>query len=749
MFQIFAARMFEQRVLTAYREKVAAERQAKLIEELADEEGRDAQREAKKHRDAQKRREKKQQQKQAKAEDKARKDAERAAEEEAARKLEAEKQEEAKRKREEAKKKKEAERKAAEAEKARKEADRLKRQQDERDKQHAIERKARELKAQKEKAKEDARKKAQEEQEARERESNLKKERKAEADKERRARDDKIKADKAAQKAAHDKVQADKAAQRAADKALQEKASEKLRRDTKRSIPATSVAVPPLLQRNTSTVASPHIPVATPALPKAPTPVRKAGSQQDSKGSSPKTPSVFTNSGRSASPLSSNSQQIPLHAHGKSAKPSGAANLTTNFMSPSLQPSSLHNLPHPPGLPPIGFGPPPGLNGFAPARPPPGFGELPPRNGPGNAMYQNTFPHGGPYPLNTMPLPPPGLSGPPGRAFGEAQMPSQPYTHPPGLGPLTQDAKAVRMPQHGRNISGPSFENNLGQPVQRPAPIGRPGSVKPLEGILANLGLDDSSQHLGSSALLDDEADSLPGSAARGVTVPSNIRGPTSLANFGGFPVPNSQNRIDPFSMQAGNTPGTSWSTPAMPFGNSMSPANTWSQADRNGWPSNAAKMNAPFGNNAASQSRSRINSIRSGVCQLFRTLIANKQLAPDGSLEMSQIHQNLRHVYGNLSLADLMAYCEIEGSDYNGGANFEIQNPESGDHARVFFIQASNAGQDGFGGGFSKVAAPIGEMRSPNQSRASSIPMSNGPIGPPGLLQGLGANMGPNGSSM
>ncbi|PSR79286.1 hypothetical protein BD289DRAFT_334353, partial [Coniella lustricola] len=33
MFQIFAARMFEQRVLQAYREKVARERQAKLMEE--------------------------------------------------------------------------------------------------------------------------------------------------------------------------------------------------------------------------------------------------------------------------------------------------------------------------------------------------------------------------------------------------------------------------------------------------------------------------------------------------------------------------------------------------------------------------------------------------------------------------------------------------------------------------------------------------------------------------------------------
>jgi hydroxylamine reductase (hybrid-cluster protein) len=38
MFQVFAARMFEQRVLNAYREKAAADRAAKLFEELDAEE---------------------------------------------------------------------------------------------------------------------------------------------------------------------------------------------------------------------------------------------------------------------------------------------------------------------------------------------------------------------------------------------------------------------------------------------------------------------------------------------------------------------------------------------------------------------------------------------------------------------------------------------------------------------------------------------------------------------------------------
>jgi len=53
MFQIFAARMFEQRVLQAYREKVAAERQQRLLEELAEEDVRKDQKEAKKAKEAQ------------------------------------------------------------------------------------------------------------------------------------------------------------------------------------------------------------------------------------------------------------------------------------------------------------------------------------------------------------------------------------------------------------------------------------------------------------------------------------------------------------------------------------------------------------------------------------------------------------------------------------------------------------------------------------------------------------------------
>jgi hypothetical protein len=59
MFSIFAARMFEQRVLTAYREKVAQERQLQLLRELEDEDAREKEREAKRLESQKKKKDKK------------------------------------------------------------------------------------------------------------------------------------------------------------------------------------------------------------------------------------------------------------------------------------------------------------------------------------------------------------------------------------------------------------------------------------------------------------------------------------------------------------------------------------------------------------------------------------------------------------------------------------------------------------------------------------------------------------------
>lgn len=59
MFSIFAARMFEQRVLQAYREQVAQERQLQLLRELEDEDKASKEKEAKKQTQNQKKKDKK------------------------------------------------------------------------------------------------------------------------------------------------------------------------------------------------------------------------------------------------------------------------------------------------------------------------------------------------------------------------------------------------------------------------------------------------------------------------------------------------------------------------------------------------------------------------------------------------------------------------------------------------------------------------------------------------------------------
>ena len=128
MFQIFAARTLEQRVLKAYRECVAHERQLELLRELEEEESNEKAREAKRAKENQRKKDRKKQMRQQKEEERLRKEQEKAAEEAAAREADRKRQEELQRKREaerkEAEKKEAARKEAARKEAARKEAER-------------------------------------------------------------------------------------------------------------------------------------------------------------------------------------------------------------------------------------------------------------------------------------------------------------------------------------------------------------------------------------------------------------------------------------------------------------------------------------------------------------------------------------------------------------------------------------------------------------------------------------------------
>ncbi|CAO3600857.1 unnamed protein product [Absidia cylindrospora] len=126
MFQIFAARMFEQRVLAAYREKVAKERQQRLIQELEEEDRQRQERELKKQRDKERKKDKKRQLKQKQEEERLAKEAQCQAEQ-------AKKQAEQQQKLEADRQKREQERRLREEERRHKEEERRRRLKEEKE----------------------------------------------------------------------------------------------------------------------------------------------------------------------------------------------------------------------------------------------------------------------------------------------------------------------------------------------------------------------------------------------------------------------------------------------------------------------------------------------------------------------------------------------------------------------------------------------------------------------------------------
>ena len=510
MFQIFAARMFEQRVLTAYREKVALERQQKLLEEIDDESRVDAQREAKKAKEAQKKKDKKRQQKQAKDEEKAKRDAEKTAEEVAAKAVEEKKAEELRQKKEEQRRKKEAEKKAQEEEKQRKEAEKQRRLREAKEHQAEHERKQREQKENEKKKREEVRKKEREERELREKQAREKKER-----------------DARAKSVVEGKNQNKKDELAAKQSVLIAQSVSK--RPSPANGPSTVGSVTPGLHPplTTSSHASPHLQIATPVVPKAPTPIRqRQQSLQESRNNSPKT-SLPASSSSTTSPGASAGPNGTLTGPGKGALQPILTQQTqsTPYYSPLSAPSG--QISQPPGLssmpsmvanafPSSTFGPPLSpLTQQAPHHP---------------AMYSNQANVGGSQYRNFM-VPngityPPGINGPRQIPQGRGSMMDPPASQISPIGVPSVGSNDVsryglsrdNIPSHthSRNTSA-SFDRSgfetpttpaQAQPIARPAPIKRPSSAAPHHqgGNVprTNTEVDDLSNHLGSSALLDD-----------------------------------------------------------------------------------------------------------------------------------------------------------------------------------------------------------------------------------------------------
>lgn len=665
MFQIFAARMFEQRVLQAYREKVAKERQAKLVEEEEEEARKKEAQKEKKAKEAQRKKEKAAQKKAAAAEEKARKDAEKAAEEEARRQAEAEKAEEARRKAEEKRKKREAQKKAEDDERARKEAEKQRQRQLQLDQ----ERKAREAKEREKKAREEKLQQEKEEREQKEREAKELKE-KHEAEKRQESKPGKSET-KSGQK---QKQQEERAAKKAAALAATPATMTLPKRPAQ---PTANPALPVLPQQAPATTfQSPKPAIATPALPKAPTPIRPRRSSQQDVTSSMPTGSVpeTTSSGHSpvgttTTPGSPGLSAPASHRGSITSHHSASVSQTMSPLQPSMarfppttQPSQLN-------MPGMNF--PPGLHHAAP----PGFGTpmfppVPPGYRPPQGMI------------------PPGLSSPMLSRGFPAQVPPPGFNQsvPDPIGPFSaRGSYDATASGHSRQPSG-GFDSPMlhaAQPIGRPTPIGRPASVVhgqrlpmgiPSAGV--SKGVDDMENHLGSSALLDDSDDVVPilpefGSLPR--------RGYVAPGRPQGFPsLPFGDPGIQPLW-------GTSPIQPSVMNPFVQPPAPPPGFGGPTGWPigSPVPGFSAPI--SRPMPSRQPVSVVRQKLCNICREL-AMQNPSKDGLIPLQVIQDTMKDQIefnplgnGPLTENDILVLCETEGTHVNGGGNFDIHEDGNG----------------------------------------------------------------------
>ncbi|KAL9083613.1 MAG: hypothetical protein Q9159_005684 [Coniocarpon cinnabarinum] len=705
MFQIFAARMFEQRVLGAYREDVSKKKAEQLIAEEEAEKHGDAAREAKKAREAEKKKQKKQAKKQEKAEKEQKKEAERLEAEREAHEAEARRQEELRAKREEQKKKREAEKKAQDEERRRKEEEKRRQQEELRAKQQEKERQARETKAAEKRRKEEERKKQLEEKEAK---ANAARERKAQQEQEQREQEDKAKAE------------AEAAERRRKDEEAQRLVPAQA--DQPKRAPAPAVALPPSLKHRksgTGSQPSPQIKVATPALPKAPTPQQRQPSAAASQ----------TSSAHDLEPSLSLKQSTPPNQPA-SAQPHPPSAGSTRA------PSRQHQQPFPGHMTsPHTIGPPPGMS-FPPQTSFPG---MPAQNvngfppGMGGPSMHHAFGTGrggfqvGPQlnmPIRPGPQQPshfgynvapniPGHGARTGPLFGhDGPSPTSSYNGSKNFGtPATRSAApgAPSIGGHSRQASS-SFESSspadsapAQQPIGRPAPIKRPESTRPerqnrTQSVPQPNNEADADAYLGSSALLGDSEPSQD-AIERRQTAPHLSAVSTSGLTTPGLTTPGL------------TTPGFGpFNSHAQPFARSdagyTSPLTTTASGWSSGW-------GGPSGlSSAASQRHGAPRHVA-----LRRLAVDALSNTPQDDVEISKllsyINNNRPRTEPLAQMNELQVILETEVDSQNGGQNFEIKS--AGNTLRVG-LQRDLRAVGGVRGG--AIGAEIGSPL-PNSGRA------------------------------
>ncbi|KAJ5489821.1 hypothetical protein N7453_010646 [Penicillium expansum] len=707
MFQIFAARMFEQRVMTAYREKVAEQRQKQLIDELLQEETAMQKKPGKRKRRKIRSDCKDKQKKRRKPAETPRRQLKRRLSRLRRRK----KLEEQRLKREEQRKKRDAEKKAQEEERARKEAEKQRRLKEERERQAEAERKQREQKEEK-KRREDAKRKEKEEREAFEKRTREERERKMREDQARKDRD-----------AAREQEIRDRSGKR-----------EQVRTSPPHTLPGV---IPYNLQPQAPPgfLQSPHYPMATPIVPKVSTPGRPR--QQSQHGSSTSSPHSQPNSADSSHHPSISPRSM---GHPQSGAPFGTRQ---TYQQPPLH----HPQPSAP-LSPLGRTNPSAFAGLGglPFNPPGIPGMAPRLTHPPESMYSSNA--GMMNPLRSfngsggIPAPP-GMNGvrpmPPSRAFPPDPGHGLPFAGShgvPGAFPLQQGGLSKA---HSRQPSlsfdrSPLESGAQPFPITRPSPIKRPSSSAQDRHNNGNASVqrevDGLSAHLGSSALLDDTDATYPSNLSQslpGAPGPGAFLGPTR-ASFQGSslfsdPLGSPQNNFAVGSPMGSTTWG------AAPFGGSPFPT-TWGPTPTGtGWPPNNAF--ATGGHHRPHTSRPV--TIRLLVIQACKQL--NSMTSPhkgagsfhDVNLVLGQVEQLRNSSEPSISLDEMLDICDTEGSPQNGGGSFSIKEGPSGKSVR--FEPDPNSAVSGHRG-----SIVPGDIGSPIPSNSHPAPFSG--FGGPSVLR-------------
>lgn len=707
MFQIFAARMFEQRVLTAYREKVARERQQKLLEELEEEDKQDEQREKKKAKEALKKKDKKARQKALKDEEKTRKDVEKAAEEAAAKAAEEKRLEEQRSRREAERKKREAERKARDDERLRKEADRLKRQQEEREKQADAERKSKELKEKEKKKRHEQQRKEREERENREKAERSAKVEKARAEQSERQRIEKSKADREAQTRAEHKL---KEREKKEQQQLVRAQAQMMAHSNKRIATGHSISTPsPGMHPSPINYTSPHLPVAIPTLPRAPSPLKQQSVTKPTSAFTPpyngttethSLPSVAASMQYGASPINStgytnhlnrsadvhgfgNGQQSSVSSHLAVSRPPGISNGFYRNQDPRSHPLQL-------GHPGMFQGPNPHLAGHL--QPHARYPLHPQIPNPGAAMMsQPTFIPGvhqqGPTftPSSEPPVVPrprdikqqaasEAIMSPPASQALPSIRPVPSVTGVPSLQSGLADHRSIRAPP---------------KPITRP-PVGfaqSRGSDKDVHG--------EEQEPLGSSALIaDDEPDfESQGPAQRQKMMPPP------------FPAAKDAGRLSAFSGKSSVHTPKSWNMVPTPQSASFfsSPWTPQSNHSMGHWGSVSngpgSTFPAPQMNKGAVFSSIEKRRLMCEVCD------SQMGEAMDGYVEVNlvieKMNERLPAGHQAIDLPEVDILCDTFGDDNNGGGTFSTrEDPKLGRLVRHEKNESSMRQQQRMGSG-------------------------------------------------